>query len=95
MRVQPAPRLLQSGGLRRSVAAEAEHRQYAESGSRHQGVVLRDQQVLQHGHAGEQADVLERAGTLAMAAMRWPGMRCNGNVLPSWWVRTMAPLVGR
>ena len=28
----------------------------------HQRVVLRDEEVLEHGHAGEQADVLEGAG---------------------------------
>ena len=32
------------------------------AGGEHQPVVLGDQQVFQHGHAGKQADVLEGAG---------------------------------
>ena len=59
--LQPVPRLLHRRALRRRVARQAEHGADAEAGGGHQRVVLRDQQVLQHRHAGEQPDVLEGA----------------------------------
>ena len=46
---------------RAPVAADAEQAEEGLARGAHQRVVLRDQQVLQHRHAGEQADVLEGA----------------------------------
>ncbi len=42
--------------------AEPENGADGEARGAHQPVVLRDHQILQHRHAGEQADVLEGAG---------------------------------
>jgi hypothetical protein len=44
------------------IALEADDATDRETGRRHQLVMLGNQQVLETGHAGEQADVLERAG---------------------------------
>ena len=60
--VEPVARLVDRGALGRRVGREAEHAEQREAGGEHQRVVLGDQQILQHGHAGKQADVLEGAG---------------------------------
>ena len=56
------PRALSIAGLGPAVALQAEQAEDAHARRAHQLVVLRDQQVLEHGHAGKQADVLEGAG---------------------------------
>ncbi len=48
------------------VSAESQQAEHREAGSAHELVVLRDQQVLQHRHAGKQAYVLEGAGHLGV-----------------------------
>ncbi len=58
------------------VAADAEHAEEGEAGGDHQRVVLRDEQVFEHRHAGEQADVLEGAGDLGL-----PGDAMAGQAL--------------
>ena len=61
-----------------AIGGEAEQAEQGEAGGAHQRVVLRDQQVLQHGHAGEQADVLEGArdlGVLGDAEVEQPLQR--------------------
>ena len=59
--VEPVARPLDRGVFRAHVAAEADRAEHGESGGEHQRIVLGDQQILQHGHALKQADVLERA----------------------------------
>ncbi len=51
----------------RAIAADAEHAEEGHARGEHQRVVLGDEQVLQHRHALEQADVLEGAGHLGLA----------------------------
>ncbi len=58
----PLDRLL----LGLAVAADAEHAEEREAGGDHQRIVLRHQQVFENRHAGEQADVLERARDLGL-----------------------------
>ena len=45
----------------RPITGEPEHAEHGVARRAHQRVVLGDQQILEHRHAGEQADVLERA----------------------------------
>src|SRR5215468_1459815 len=59
--VQPVARLVDRGALRPRVGAQSERAEHGKSGRPHQGIVLGDQEILQHGHALEQADVLKRA----------------------------------
>ena len=62
MRSSQYARLVDRRALGARVGREAEHAEQRVAGGEHQRVVLRDQQVFQHGHAGKQADVLEGAG---------------------------------
>ena len=59
--LQPVARLLDRGLLGAAVDMRREHADQRVAGRDHQRVVLRHQHVLEHRHAGEQADVLERA----------------------------------
>ena len=54
--------LLDRGVLRAAERRQPENAEDREAGGAHQRVVLRDQQVFQHGHAAEQPDILEGAG---------------------------------
>src|SRR5215813_10651953 len=59
--VEPVARLVDRGALRARVGAQAQRAEHGKSGRPHQGIVLGDQKIFQHGHALEQADVLKRA----------------------------------
>ena len=59
--LEPIAGLLDRSAFGVGVGADAEHAGERESGRTHERIVLRDHQVLQHRHAGKQADVLERA----------------------------------
>ena len=45
-----------------AIVADAEDAEKSKARGEHQRVVLRDEEVLENRHAGEQADVLEGAG---------------------------------
>ena len=60
--VEPVARLVDRRALGTAIGGKAEHAEQRIAGGEHQRVVLRDQKILQHGHAGEQPDVLKRAG---------------------------------
>ena len=49
---KPAPRLFDGEALGMRVVAKTEHAENGEAGGDHQVVVLRDQQIFEHGHAG-------------------------------------------
>src|SRR4051812_18431956 len=74
--VEPIACLLDRLQLRPGVAADPENAEEGEAGGDHQRVVLGDKQVLEHRHAGEQADVLEGASDL-----RLPGDAVAGEPL--------------
>ncbi len=54
-------RLVDRGALGNRIAADAEQAEQGVAGRHHQRVVLGHQQIFQHRHAAEQADVLEGA----------------------------------
>ena len=62
--VEPELRQLDRLGCGCPIAANADEAEHRVAGRLHQLVVLRHQQVLQHGHAGEEADILEGPGHL-------------------------------
>ena len=64
--LQPVPCKFDRLGGCLAVAAETQKAENRVAGCEHQLVVLGDQKVFQHGHAGEQPDVLERAGDLRL-----------------------------
>ena len=64
--VQPIPGEMQSPRLGLSVGAHAEKSHHRPSRGAHQRVVLGDDQIFQHGHAREQANILERTGDPGM-----------------------------
>ncbi len=59
--VQPEAGTLERPPLGAAIAGEAEHAEHGVARSPHQRVVLRDDQVLEHAHLAEQADVLKGA----------------------------------
>ena len=59
--LEPAARPLDRRRLGTAIAGKAEHAEHGVAGRPHQLVVLRDDQVLEHGHLAEQPDVLEGA----------------------------------
>ena len=62
--IEPIAGLVDGLGLCGLVAAGAKQRAESEAARAHQRVVLGDQQVFQHCHAAEQANILEGAGNL-------------------------------
>ena len=54
-------RILDRGPFGAAIRRQAEHAEQGKTGREHQRVVLGDQEIFQHGHAGKQADILERA----------------------------------
>src|SRR3954447_26658692 len=60
--LEPVARLLDRLPFGLRIAADAENAEEGEAGGDHQRVVLCDEEVLEHGHAREQPDVLEGAG---------------------------------
>src|SRR5262249_14949428 len=60
--VDPVFRLVDRCRFGVPVNRKAEQGQHRQPGCLHQRVVLGDQQILEHRHAGEEADVLERTG---------------------------------
>ena len=66
--VEPRARLVDRRALGGRVGGKAEHAEERIAGGEHQPVVLGDQQILQHRHAGKQPDVLERAGDARLSA---------------------------
>src|SRR5262249_24218182 len=60
--VEPEFRLVGRRRFGMPVDREAEQAEDGQAGCLHQRIMLSDQQILEHGHAGEQADILEGAG---------------------------------
>ena len=60
--LQPSLGGLDRVAFRRAVAADAEKPEHGHTGGAHQGRVLGDEQVFEHRHAREQADILEGSG---------------------------------
>ncbi len=61
MRSSHSRALVDRRALGRAIGRNAEHAEERIAGREHQRVVLGDQEVLQHRHAGKQPDVLEGA----------------------------------
>ena len=81
--VEPVFRALDRLGLAGAVARRADQAEHRHAARAHQRIVVRDQQVFEHRHALEQADVLERARDLrACAEISWSGMRSSRNSSP-------------
>ena len=60
--LEPVARLVDRGAFGDGIGGKAENAEQRVARREHQPVVLGDQQVFQHRHAGKQADVLEGAG---------------------------------
>jgi len=58
--IEPVPRFIERRALGGGIGRQAEKPEHGIAGREHQRVVLRDQQILQHRHSGEQPDVLKR-----------------------------------
>ena len=59
--LQPDLRQIDGARFRGPPGRRADQAEKSQTGSQHQRVVLRHHQILQRGHAGEQADILEGA----------------------------------
>src|SRR6185437_10226053 len=65
--VEPIARLLQRRRLRHTITARADKPAERVKARPAQGGVLRDDEILEHAHAGEEADVLESSGNAGIA----------------------------
>jgi hypothetical protein len=64
--LQPVDGLVDRLLLRLAIGRQSENAADREGGGDHQRIVLRHQQVLQHGHAAEEPDILERTSDLGL-----------------------------
>ena len=94
MLVEPVFALFDRLPLGAAIAGQAEDAGNREARGAHQRVVLGDDQILEHGHAGEEADVLE--GARHLGALRDAEIihALEDEFLPSSWRIMIMPSVG-